>query len=82
MIPDEEENPEEFMKDVYKKELGTDFETVDNGVAVGLVTEEIMESKTKTKILLLETYIKMYRSMKDSADKKRIGKLIEELKNE
>ena len=36
-IPDEEENPEEFMEDVYKKELGTDLETVDSGVAVGLV---------------------------------------------
>ena len=36
-IPDEEENPEEFMEDVYKKELGTDLETMDSGVAVGLV---------------------------------------------
>ena len=35
--PDEEDNPEEFMEDVYKKELGTDFETVDAGVAVGLI---------------------------------------------
>jgi hypothetical protein len=81
-IPDEEENPEEFMEDVYKKELGADLETVDNGVAIGLVSEEIIKSKAKTKILLLETYTKMYESMKNSADKKRIGKLIEELKNE
>ena len=33
----EEENPEEFMEDVYKKELGTDLETMDSGVAVWLV---------------------------------------------
>tara|TARA_R110000751_G_C13606057_1_gene462773 strand:+ start:376 stop:510 length:135 start_codon:yes stop_codon:yes gene_type:complete len=38
--------------------------------------------ETKTKIILLETYKKMYESMKDSAEKKRIGKLIEELKDE
>jgi len=31
------EETEEFMEDVYKKELGTDFETVDAGVAVGLI---------------------------------------------
>ena len=42
--------------------------------------EENSESKAKTKVLLLETYTKMYESMKDSAEKKRIGKLIEELK--
>jgi len=35
--PDEEDNPEEFMEDVYKKELGTNLEEVDDGVAVGLV---------------------------------------------
>ena len=35
--PDEEDNPEEFMECVYEKELGTDLETVDDGVAVGLV---------------------------------------------
>ena len=28
---------EKFMECVYKKELGSDFETVDSGVAVGLV---------------------------------------------
>jgi hypothetical protein len=38
--------------------------------------------ETKTKIILLETYKKMYESMKDSAEKKRIGKLIEELEDE
>jgi len=32
-----DEDSEEFMEDVYKKELGTDFETVDAGVAVGLI---------------------------------------------
>jgi hypothetical protein len=35
--------------------------------------------ETKTERILLETYKKMYESMKNSADKKRIGKLIEEL---
>jgi len=38
--------------------------------------------KTKTKILLLETYKKMYESMKNSAEKERIGKLIKELEDE
>ena len=38
--------------------------------------------EAKTKILLLEIYKKMYESMKDSAEKKRIGKLIEELEDE
>ena len=33
----EEDNPEEFMEDVYKKELGSNLETVDSGVAVGLI---------------------------------------------
>jgi len=32
---EEEENPEEFMESVYKKELGSNFEVVDSGVAVG-----------------------------------------------
>jgi hypothetical protein len=35
--------------------------------------------KAKTKTILLETYKKMYEAMKNSAEKKRIGKLIEEL---
>ena len=35
--------------------------------------------KTKTKILLLENYKKMYEAMKNSADKQRIGKLIKKL---
>tara|TARA_B100000809_G_scaffold11986_1_gene11152 strand:- start:190 stop:345 length:156 start_codon:yes stop_codon:yes gene_type:complete len=35
--------------------------------------------ETKTKKLLLENYKKMYEAMKNSADKQRIGKLIEEL---
>ena len=33
----DEDESEEFMECVYKKELGSDFETVDSGVAVGLV---------------------------------------------
>ena len=36
-IPDEEESPEEFMEDVYEKELGDSLEEVDDGVAVGLI---------------------------------------------
>ena len=35
-IPDEEDNPEEFMEDVYKKELGSNFEKIDNGIGVGV----------------------------------------------
>ena len=35
--PDEEDSPEEFMECVYKKELGSNLETVDSGVAVGLI---------------------------------------------
>ena len=31
------EETEEFMEDVYKKELGSDLETVEDGVAVGLI---------------------------------------------
>ena len=31
------EESEEFMEDVYKKELGSNLETVDSGVAVGLI---------------------------------------------
>jgi hypothetical protein len=38
--------------------------------------------ETKTKTILLETYKKMYESMKNSAEKKRIEKLIKELENE
>ena len=38
--------------------------------------------ETKTKAILLETYKKMYESMKNSAEKKRIEKLIRELENE
>ena len=35
--PDEEDSPEEFMDSVYEKELGSDLEKIDDGVAVGLV---------------------------------------------
>ena len=34
-IPDEEDSPEEFMECVYEKELGTNLEEVEDGVAVG-----------------------------------------------
>ena len=37
MTEEEKDNSEEFMEDVCKKELGSDFETMDNGVAVGLI---------------------------------------------
>jgi len=53
---------EEFMESVYKKELGSNFETVDNGVAVGFIdfTEDseykrlqyLLKSKTRYKRLL------------------------------
>ena len=36
-LREEKENSEEFMEDVCKKELGSDFETMDSGVAVGLI---------------------------------------------
>jgi len=31
----DDDESEEFMESVYKKELGSDFETVDSGVAIG-----------------------------------------------
>ena len=37
--------------------------------------------ETKTKILLLETYKTMHEAMKNSAEKKRIEKLITELED-
>ena len=37
MTEEEKDNSEEFMEDVCKKELGSDFETMDSGVAVGLI---------------------------------------------
>ena len=40
-----------------------------------------MNLKAKTKIILLETYKKMYEAMKNSAEKKRIEKLITELED-
>jgi len=53
---------EKFMECVYKKELGSDFETMNDGVAVGLVdfTEDseykrlqyLLKSKTRYKRLL------------------------------
>ena len=38
--------------------------------------------EAKTKIILLEYYRKMYKSMKNSVLKQRIGKLIRELESE
>ena len=35
--PDEEDNPEEFMAEVLKTELGESLEKLEDGVAVGLI---------------------------------------------
>jgi hypothetical protein len=40
-----------------------------------------MNLKAKTKTILLATYKKMYEAMKNSAEKKRIEKLITELED-
>ena len=37
---DDDDNSEEFMKEVYKKELGSSFEKMENGVSVGNYEEE------------------------------------------
>ena len=39
-----DDESEEFMESVYKKELGSDFEKVENGVGVGSYLEEEKES--------------------------------------
>ena len=36
-IIDTDDNSEEIMKRVYKNELGSDLEKIDDGVAVGLI---------------------------------------------
>lgn len=38
-VDTKERSEEDFMKDVYKKELGSSFEKVDNGVCRGLYKE-------------------------------------------
>ena len=35
LFSDDDDNSEEFMKEVYKKELGSNFEKVEDGVGVG-----------------------------------------------
>ena len=47
-IPDEENlkdvvKQDSFMKEVYKKELGDNFESYTNGVCTGMVDKEAME---------------------------------------
>ena len=37
---DDDDNSEEFMKEVYKKELGSSFEKMENGVSVGSYKED------------------------------------------
>ena len=39
-----DDESEEFMESVYKKELGSDFEKVENGVGVGSYLEEEKDS--------------------------------------
>ena len=36
-----DDDSEEFMKYVYKKELGSNFERVDSGVAIGFYTRNL-----------------------------------------
>ena len=47
--PDEEENPEEFMESVYKNELGSSFETIENGVGVGNYESEFNQKTMERK---------------------------------
>tara|TARA_R100000750_G_C2319805_1_gene85854 strand:- start:41 stop:238 length:198 start_codon:yes stop_codon:yes gene_type:complete len=42
-----DDESEEFMEDVYKKELGSDFEKVEDGVGVGSV--KLKRSKNNVK---------------------------------
>jgi len=37
---DDDDTPEEFMESVYRKELGSSFEKMENGVSVGNYEEE------------------------------------------
>ena len=53
-----DEDSEEFMEDVYKKELGSNFEKVENGVGVGLIDftqdseyKRLYESESDQKIM-------------------------------
>ena len=48
---DDDDTPEEFMESVYKKELGSSFEKMENGVSVGNYEEESNESKSDKKVM-------------------------------
>ncbi len=37
---DDDDTPEEFMESVYRKELGSSFEKMENGVSIGHYEEE------------------------------------------
>ena len=44
-----DEKSEEFMESVYKKELGSSFETIENGVGVGNYESEFNEKTMERK---------------------------------
>ena len=48
---DDDDTPEEFMESVYRKELGSSFEKMENGVSVGHYEEESNESKSDKKVM-------------------------------
>jgi hypothetical protein len=47
----DDDDSEEFMESVYKKELGSSFEKMENGVSVGNYEEESNESKSSKKVM-------------------------------
>ena len=47
----DDDDSEEFMESVYKKELGSSFEKMENGVSVGNYEEESNESKSGKKVM-------------------------------
>jgi len=47
----DDDDSEEFMESVYKKELGSSFEKMENGVSVGHYEEESNESKSDKKVM-------------------------------
>ena len=47
----DDDDSEEFMESVYKKELGSSFEKMENGVSVGNYEEESNESKSDKKVM-------------------------------
>ena len=47
----DDDDSEEFMESVYRKELGSSFEKMENGVRVGHYEEESNESKSDKKVM-------------------------------